>query len=79
MRAVLHCSKAAGKRNSDDCADRSPGCHVTSVPVSALATETKDLRGVAHFAKTMLFSHDLGPFFNCSTFNLDGIAATFTD
>jgi hypothetical protein len=65
--------------DSNNSADRSPDCHEVSVPVLTLATETKDFRGVPHFAETMFLSHDFGPFLNCSTFNLDSIATTFTD
>jgi hypothetical protein len=49
------------------------------LPISTLDAEAEDFRSVSHFAKTVFLSHNLGPFFNCSPFNLDGIAATFTD
>jgi hypothetical protein len=34
---------------------------------------------MADFAKTMLFSHHLGPFFNSPAFTFNGIPAAFAD
>jgi hypothetical protein len=34
---------------------------------------------VSDFAKTMFFSHNFRPFFNCSALNFNGISTAFTD
>jgi hypothetical protein len=34
---------------------------------------------MSNIAESMFFSHDSCPFFDCSAFNFNGIAAAFTD
>jgi hypothetical protein len=34
---------------------------------------------MSHLAKTMLFSHNFRPLFNCSALNFNGISTAFTD
>jgi len=45
----------------------------------AFSAEAKNFCRMAHFAKTMLFSHYLCPFFNGAAFNFDGNTARFAD
>jgi hypothetical protein len=42
-------------------------------------TESKDLCSMSNIAESMFFSHNFGPFFNCSALNFNGVSTTFTD
>jgi hypothetical protein len=45
----------------------------------AFTADSKYLCGMPNIAKTMFFSHNLGPLFDSATFDFNGIATTFTD
>jgi hypothetical protein len=45
----------------------------------ALTADAEDLCGMPYIAKAMFFCHNPGPLFDCSTFNFNGFATTFTD